>query len=147
MKKLLVLTLIMGLFAGASAQVKVPKKPLPVSINSPIKVHYQKKLFIDLHKKDGANISHLGTDYTVFKSNGDYEQNWGGVAQNGTWSYNSASNSITVNVNGTHTYTIKEVTATKIYLIRSNEELTVVRRDVEDSGSDSGGKVSPSKTR
>ena len=128
MKKTIFLTLallVVGAFT-ASAQIVRPTTTAPsnTTLNNgatPISSFYGKTMKITSHTKSGAPVTHVATDYCIFKSDGTYEQKWNSIVRTGTWTYNAAEKTIVIVCGLTTTYALNVPDNTKFTLTGAKE--------------------------
>lgn len=93
------------------------------SVKSPIEDFYGEKLNIAIHKIEGLKKEHEPTDHFLFQHNGDFEQSISGEVIKSKWSYNEDENSISIFLQSTVVYTIKEIQVKKLVLVNEKELL------------------------
>jgi hypothetical protein len=89
------------------AQTKGKNKPGITSRkddNCMLQSVYGKALFVSSHFEEKKQISHKSTDFVQFNEDGTYTESVDGKTNTGTWTYDDATKTITVNCNGIHTW-------------------------------------------
>ena len=91
----------------------------------PFRMHFNKKLSVASHTRNGVAVTHSANDFTTFNQDGTYLQEFSGTQTSGTWKYLKASNEVEITTSRVMKLTVTEASQTKLILSSSAEVLTL----------------------
>lgn len=130
MKKLFILLFLFSVASVVNAQeVKKAERNTKLNVDkgtmTPFNHFYGKKLAIVSHSKDKQSMGHNSTDYILINENGTFQQDFNGVKQDGKWTYNKDSKTITITTTDAKRWVISAVSQEEMTLSQGTEILKV----------------------
>lgn len=128
MKNLFLLLFVISLGTSVNAQeVKKAemksKSKIEKGTMTPFNQFYGKKLSVVSHSKDKQTMGHQESDYILLNENGTYQQDFNGTKQEGKWTYNKDSKTITITTTEAKRWVITESNQDNMTLTQGTEIL------------------------